>query len=109
MKKFAAILLLVACVFSLCACWTSPKDSGDAMQMYFEARVTELHEERLLAEVTEKGDTALEPGTPVYVVTTFEGYKPCDVGDVIRVEFNSVIQESYPPIIPYVTNIVKVK
>ena len=72
---------------------------------YFTAIVTEVNEENLFVEVKEKGNTALEAKTPVHVSTNFEGYTECAVGDHVRVGFNGMIQELYPPIIPYVTSI----
>ena len=80
----------------------NPEDDKGA---YFTAIVTEVNEESLFVEIKEKGSTALKEKTPVHVSTNFEGYQECVAGDCIRVEFNGVIQEIYPPIIPYVTSI----
>ena len=103
MKKFFLWVMTVICLFSLFGC-TIKKSSTDPTA-FFIAKITEVIDGRLFVEVTNSGSTALEVGTPVYVSTNFEGYTEHAAGEVIRVEFNTVIQESYPPIIPYVTSI----
>jgi len=102
-KKFFLWGITVICLLSLFGC-TAKKSSADPTA-FFMAKITEVRDERLFAEVTDSGSTSLEVGTPVYVSTDFEGYTECAAGEVVRVDFNTVIQESYPPIIPYVTAI----
>ena len=74
---------------------------------FFVAKVTEINEGYLLVEVSDNGSTSLGEGTIVHVSTNFDGYTECAVGDSIRIEFDSVIQELYPPIIPNVVAISK--
>ena len=44
--------------------------------------------------------------TPVYVSTNFDGYVAPAVGDYVIVEYNHVVQEIYPPILPHVFSII---
>lgn len=105
MKKVFLWLMTLICLFSLFGCTAKEPAASSDPTAYFIAKITEVSDGRLFAEVTDSGITALEIGTPVYVSTDFEGYTERTAGEVIRVEFNTVIQESYPPIIPYVTAI----
>ena len=107
MKKLTALILVFCCIVALCSCgW---KTSHDDTAVYFEAKVTEVGEGHLMAEITDQGSTSLAPDTPVHVSTNFEGYTGCETGDTIRVTFDGMIQELYPPIIPNVTTIEKIR
>jgi len=75
---------------------------------FFSAKVMEVSEGSILVEVTDTGSTAFTIGLSVHVSTNFDGYTDCAIGDVVKVSFDGLIQEIYPPIIPNVTAIVKI-
>lgn len=106
MKKLTALILVFFCVVVLCSC--GGETSHDDTAVYFEAKVTEVGEGHLMAEITDQGSTSLASATPVHVSTNFEGYTGCEKGDTIRVMFDGMIQELYPPIIPNVISIEKI-
>ena len=61
----------------------------------------------MFVNVTDNGSTSLEEGTIVHVSTNFDSYLECAVGDRIRIEFDGLIQELYPPIFPNAVSIRK--
>jgi hypothetical protein len=73
----------------------------------FVAKVTEVKEGQLFVTVIDKGTSSLENGTPAYVSTNFEGYTAPAVGDYVIVQYDSMVQEIYPPILPHVFSITK--
>ena len=75
--------------------------------VFFIAKITEVNESSLLVEVIDGGSTAFYKGTEVCVSTAFDAYVVCAVGDSIRVEFDGLIQEVYPLVIPNVISIRK--
>ena len=74
---------------------------------HFVARVAEVGEGRLLVTVINQGWSSLKEGTPVYVSTDFSGYVAPTAGDYVIVEYDSMVQEIYPPIVPNVFSITK--
>ena len=73
----------------------------------FVAKVTEIKEGQLFVTVIDKRTSSLGNGTPAYVSTNFESYTAPAVGDYVIVEYDSMVQEIYPPIIPNVFSITK--
>lgn len=71
MKKSAAFVLAFICVLGLIGCNQSDElQQGDNnMQYFFAAKVLEVHEEYLLLEVFDTGNTNLSEGTEVEVST----------------------------------------
>ncbi len=104
-RKFFYLLLAVLLVLPL-LCFTSckPKPIPNA---HFVAKVTEVGETRLFVTVIDKATSSLGNGTPAYVSTDFEGYTAPAVGDFIIVEYDTMVQEIYPPIIPNVFTIIQ--
>ena len=103
-KIFALILAVLLIVPLLCLASCKPKPIPNA---HFIAKVTEVGETQLFVTVIDQGTSSLGNGTPVYVSTNFEGYTACAVGDYIVVEYDTMVQEIYPPIIPNVFSITK--
>lgn len=93
-------LLLLLSLFCFASC--KPKPIPNA---HFVAKVTEIGETRLFVTVIDKATSSLGNGTPAYVSTDFEGYAAPAVGDFIIVEYDTMVQEIYPPIIPNVFTI----
>ena len=98
--SLAILLVLLLCFFASCR----PKPDPSA---YFVAKVTEVHEKQLFVTVIDQCTSSLENGTPAYVSTDFEGYTAVSVGDYIIVEYDTMVQELYPPIVPNVFSITK--
>ena len=69
--------------------------------------MTEVHEKQLFVTVIDQCTSSLGNGTPAYVSTNFEGYTAVSVGDYIIVEYDTMVQELYPPIVPNVFSITK--
>ncbi len=99
-------VLLILPLLSLASC--KPESEPHAIpNCHFVAKVTEVGETQLFVTVIEQGWSSLEGGTPVYVSTNFDGYVAPAVGDYVIVEYDSMVQEIYPPIVPNVFSITK--
>lgn len=96
------VILFVLSLFSFVSCKPKPDPSA-----HFVAKVTEVGDTRLYVTVIDKGTSSLQNGSPAYVSTDFEGYTSVAVGDFIIVEYDSMVQEIYPPIVPNVFSITK--
>ena len=109
MKKNKILYLLLAALFVLSlVCFASCKPQPDILpNARFVAKVTEVGETQLFVTVIDKGTSGLGNGTPVYVSTNFEGYTAPAVGDYVIVQFDSMVQEIYPPIVPNVFSITR--
>ena len=104
-NKIFALSLAILLVLPLCflaSCRPKPDPSA-----YFVAKVTEVHEKQLFVTVIDQCTSSLENGTPAYVSTDFEGYTAVSVGDYMIVEYDTMVQEIYPPIVPNVFSITK--
>ena len=104
-NKIFALSLVVLLILPLCflaSC--KPKPIPNA---HFMAKVTEVGDAQLFVTVIDKGTSGLENGTPAYVSTDFEGYTTVSVGDYIIVEYDTMVQELYPPIVPNVFSITR--
>lgn len=101
----ALAVLLVLSLFCFASC--EPAFDPQDQSAQFLAKVTEVGDTRLFVTVIDKGSSGLQNGTPAYVSTNFEGYTAPAVGDYIIVEYDSMVQEIYPPIIPNVFSITK--
>ena len=95
-------ILLVLPLCFLASCRPKPDPSA-----YFVAKVTEVHEKQLFVTVIDQCTSSLGNGTPAYVSTSFAGYVAPAVGDYVIVEYDSMVQEIYPPIVPNVFSITK--
>ena len=102
-KIYYLILAVLLILPLVCLASCKPKPDPNA---YFVAKVTEVGDTRLYVTVIDKGTSGLQNGTPAYVSTDFDGYTAPSVGDFVIVEFDSMVQEIYPPIIPNVFDIV---
>ena len=103
-KPFVFILAILLILPLLCLASCKPKPIPNA---HFVAKVTEVRETKLFVTVIDKGTSSLGNGTPAYVSTDFEGYTAVAVGDYIIVEYDTMVQEIYPPIIPNVFSITR--
>ena len=99
----AALLVLSSFAFASC----KPEPEHVIPNCYFVAKVTEAKDGQLYVTVIDAGWSSLKEGTPAYVSTNFDGYVAPAVGDFVIVEYDSMVQEIYPPIIPNVYKITK--
>ena len=99
----AALLVLSSLAFASC----KPEHEHVIPNCYFVAKVTEVKDGQLYVTVINAGWSSLKEGTPAYVSTNFDGYVAPAVGDFVIVEYDSMVQEIYPPIIPNVFSITK--
>ena len=79
MKKLIALVLVLVCVLGLVGCnQKEDLQQGDNnMQYFFTAKVVEVHEEYLLLEVFDIGNTNLSDGATVEVSTEVVAAKGC--------------------------------
>jgi hypothetical protein len=103
-KIFPLILAVLMIVPLLCFASCKPKPIPNA---HFVAKVTEVHEKQLFVTVIDKGTSSLGNGTPAYVSIPANGYNAVSVGDFVIVEYDTMVQEIYPPIVPNVFSITK--
>ena len=105
-KIFALLLavLFTLSLFSFASCEQKPKPTPPA---HFVAKVTEVHEKQLFVTVIDKGTSGLGDGSPAYVSIPSGNSETFVAGDYVVVEFDSMVQEIYPPIVPNVFYITK--
>lgn len=109
-KIFPLILAVLMIVPLLCfaSCKPEPEQPEHVIpNCYFVAKVTEVKDGQLYVTVINAGWSSLKEGTPAYVSTNFDGYVAPAVGDFVIVEYDSMVQEIYPPIVPNVFSITK--
>ena len=107
MKRLFAILLAVFCLTFAVGCDEAETDTA---HVFLIGEVTSVNEYSLMVEVIDSGDCGLLVGTDasVSVRGLSEDLSLYRVGDRIRVEFDGVVQESYPVGISTVYDISKV-
>ena len=106
-NKIFALSLALLLVLPLCFLASCKQNPDILPNARFVAKVTEVKEGQLFVTVIDKGNSSLGNGTPVYVSTNFEGSTAPTVGDYVIVEYNHMVQEIYPPILPHVFSITK--
>ena len=102
MKKWLLVLVALIVIVGLVAC--NQKDAGEpdtvTGQDYFNAKVTQVNDTFLLAEVTENVSGAISVGTEVSISKksiSSEPYPELVVGDNIRVVYAGEVLEKDPP------------
>ena len=95
-----ALLILPLLCFTSCEQKPTPP-------AHFVAKVTEVHEKQLFVTVIDKGTSGLGNGSPAYVSIPTGNSETFVVGDYVIVDFDSMVQEIYPPIVPNVFYITK--
>ena len=90
MKKLIALVLALVCVLSLVGCNQKEdlQQGGKKMQYFFTAKVVEIHEEYLLLEVFDIGNTNLSDRATVEVSTEVVAAAGCPefvVDECVRV------------------------
>ena len=100
--SLAVLLILPLCFLASC----KPEPDSVIPECRFVAKVIEVNETQLYVTVINQGWSSLKDGTPAYVVIP-EGGCDAAVGDFVIVEYDSMVQELYPPIVPNVISITK--
>ena len=102
MKKWLLVLVVLTAIVGLVAC--NKKDAGEpdslTGQDYFNAKVTQVNDSFILAEVTENVSGAISVGTEVSIGKkniSSEPYPELVVGDNIRVVYAGEVLEKDPP------------
>jgi len=102
MKKWLLVLVALTAIVGLVAC--KKKDAGEpdslTGQDYFNAKVTQVNDNFILAEVTENVSGAISVGTEVSISKkniSSEPYPELVVGDNIRVVYTGEVLEKDPP------------
>ena len=102
MKKWLLVLVVLTAIVGLVAC--NKKDAGEpdslTGQDYFNAKVTQVNDSFILAEVTENVSGAISVGTEVSISKkniSSEPYPELVVGDNIRVVYAGEVLEKDPP------------
>ena len=102
MKKWLLVLVALTMLVGLVAC--NKKDAGEpdslTGQDYFNAKVTQVNDNFILAEVTENVSGAISVGTEVSISKkniSSEPYPELVVGDNIRVVYAGEVLEKDPP------------
>ena len=102
MKKWLLVLVVLTAIVGLVAC--NKKDAGEpdtlSGQDYFNAKVTQVNDSFILAEVTENVSGTISVGTEVSISkknVSSEPYPELVVGDNIRVVYAGEVLEKDPP------------
>ena len=101
-----ALLVLSSFAFASCKPESESEPPHVIPNCQFIAKVTEVGDTRLYVTVINSGWSSLGDGTPAYV-TIPEGGCDARVGDFVIVEYDSMVQEIYPPISPNVYKITR--
>ncbi len=113
MKKLIALVLVFIGLFALVACQNNSNEGNkgnegnDILNPYFTGKVVEVYDGGCLLEVTDKGNWNFSIGYEVQVHTDIENCPEYSVDDYLRISFDGVVAESYPPQIHGVTIVSK--
>ena len=93
MRKYIVLVLALVCVLGLVGCGQeeSLRQGDYAMQYFFSAKVVEVHEEYLLLDVFDTGNTKLTEGATIEVSTDVASADGCP--KFVADEFARVIME----------------
>lgn len=105
-KRSLVCLLALLCALALVSCKAKEKESNNP---YFCGRVLEQYEDCCVVEVTDIGGQSLQQGDLIVVRTAIDDCPDFAVGDILRVEFNGEIAETYPMQLNHVLAIKRVE
>lgn len=96
MKRLISVVLILVCVLSMVGCnqKEKPQQKNNKVQYFFTAKVIESHEEYLLLEVYDTGNSNLSGGDEIEVSTDVVATKGCP--DFSTGEFARVVMASNP-------------
>lgn len=96
MKRLISVVLILVCMLSIIGCnqKEKPQQENNKIQYYFTAKVIESHEEYLLLEVYDTGNSNLSDGDEIEVSTNVVAAKGCP--NFSTGEFARVVMASNP-------------
>ena len=100
MKKATTLLLVLFCItVMLTACQAESPDPSDKPvdQHYFSGRVIEAYGASCLVEVTDMGNQHFKLGDRLVIHTNIENCPAYSEGDSLKIVFDGMVAESYPP------------
>ena len=101
MKKFICILMIFAVLFSFTACSSKTNDT-----LTFQAVILEIHDDDYLVEPVE-GSAELNSADQITVsVKNMNSSAEPEVGDILEIEYDGAIAESYPA---QITNVYSIR
>ena len=101
MKKIFSILIILSVLFSFTACDSKSNDT-----VTFRAIILEVHDDYYLVEPVE-GSTELNSADQITVPMTGMNISPePGVGDILEIEYDGAIAESYPA---QITNVYSIR
>ena len=101
MKRILIIMTAIICFFSC-----GKKDA--VKNPYFCGQVVEKYEASCLMEVTDTGEQYFRNGDRVVVSTKVDGCPQYEVGDYLRIVYDGMVAESYPPQVFHVFSVQKI-
>ena len=108
MKKIFSLLLILFCITAIMtACQAEPSDNNNHStdQYYFSGKVIETYGKSCLIEVTDVGNQSFNLGSRFVIHTDVENCPAYSEGDSLKIVFDGMIAESYPPQILHVFEI----
>ena len=112
MKKTISLLLVLFCItVMLTACQAespNPSDNSSGTpvdQYHFSGKVIETYGKSCLIEVTDAGNQHFKLGDQLVIHTDVENCPAYSEGDSLKIVFDGMIAESYPPQILHVFEI----
>ncbi len=104
MKKTISLLLVLFCItVMLTACQSESLDPSDNSngtpvdRHYFSGRVIETYGKSCLVEVTDTGNQHFKLGDQLVIHTDVENCPEYSKGDSLKIVFDGMVAESYPP------------
>ncbi len=111
MNKFITFFFVFLSLTISVSCTTDKDKSDDGsdivIQPYFCGQVMEKYETSCLMEVTDPGNQYFRKGDLTVVNTNIDGCPQYGVGDYLRIIYDGMVAESYPPQIFHVFSIHK--
>lgn len=104
MKKTISLILVLFCItVMLTACQAespNPSDNSSGTpvdQYHFSGRVIETYGKSCLVEVTDAGNQHFKLGDQLVIHTDVENCPEYSKGDSLKIVFDGMVAESYPP------------
>lgn len=108
-KRGLVCLLALLFALTLASCEAKEKEEEPNQNPWFCGCVLEKYEECCVVEVTDAGDQGLQLGDLIVVRTAIDDCPDFAAGDILRVEFNGEIAETYPMQVNHVLAIERVE
>ena len=97
------ILVILTAIISLYSCGKN----DTTKTAYFVGQAVEKYEASCLLEITDPGNQYFRKGDVVVVSTNVDGCPQYSVGDYLRIVYDGMVAESYPPQVFHVYSVHK--